>query len=88
MILINFGIQDGEQRYTEYDWSRDYTQKDYDDGKVSDLTLIKNMYSVGDDDFDEDDPNSYWINGFTSLVWVESVKDITQKELDTMRKYV
>ena len=60
MILINFGIQDGENEYCDWDYNANFSKADYDNGKVKDFDLLHDMYSVDEDDFDGD--NSYWSN--------------------------
>ena len=86
MILINFGIQDGENEYQQWDCNTNFSITDYENGKVKDLDLLQNMYgtmSVYDDGFDD---NKYWLGD--RLVWVWNVKAVNQEELDIIRKYV
>jgi len=84
MILINFGIQDGENEYAKWDWDTNFSKADYDSGKVKDFDLLQTMYGVEEDDLD--DNNAYWDNN--RLVWIESVQDIDQETLDILRRYV
>ena len=84
MILINYGIQDGENEYTEWDCDINFSKADYDNGKVKDFDLLQDMYSVDEDDFDGN--NAYWDSD--RLVYVESVQDIDQETLDILRRYV
>ena len=87
MILINFGIQDGESEYREWDCDANFSKADYDNGKVTDFTLLQTMYCVEEDDLDDD--NAYWAGSYgNKLVWVESVQDIDQETLDILRRYV
>ena len=83
MILINFQIQDGEYEYRDWDYDTNFSEADYDNGKVKDFDLLQNMYGVQEDDLD--DNNSYWIRD--RLVSVYSVQDIDQKTLDILRRY-
>jgi len=84
VILINFGIQDGDSEYGEWDYDANFSKADYDNGKVKDFDLLQNMYSVDEDDFDGD--NSYWAGD--KLVWIDGVQDIDQETLDILRRYV
>jgi len=86
MILINFGIQDGENEYREWDYDTNFSKADYNNGKVKDFDLLQTMYGVEEDDLDADDSNSYWSG--ERLVWIESVQDIDQETLDIIRRYV
>lgn len=84
MIIINYGIQDGENEYREWDYDTNFSKADYDNGKAKDFDLLQNMYDVEEDDLD--DNNSYWSGG--RLVWIDSVQDIDQETLDIIRRYV
>ena len=84
MILINCGIQDGESEYREWDCDANFSKADYDNGKVTDFTLLQTMYCVEEDDLDGD--NTYWAGD--KLVWIENVQDIDQATLDILRRYV
>ena len=84
MILVNFGIQDGENEYTEWSYYKTFSMQDYDKGKIDNLTFLNEVYGIEEDDFD--DNKAYWNNN--RLIWVESVQDIDQKTLDILRKYV
>ena len=83
MILINFGIQDGENEYQQWDCDTNFSITDYENGKVKDFDLLQNMYGIDEDSFED---GYYWDND--RLVCVESVQTITQEELDIIRKYV
>ena len=86
MILINFGIQDGENEYRDWDYDTNFSKADYDNGKVKDFDLLQTMYCVELDDVFTENDNKYWI--YDRLVWVDSVQDIDQKTLDILRRYV
>ena len=86
MIIINYGIQDGESEYRDWYYDTNFSKADYDNGKVKDFDLLQNMYGVEEDDFDADDNNSYWSG--SRLVWIASVQDIDQATLDILRRYV
>ena len=83
MIVINFKIQDGEYEYTDWDYDTNFSEADYDKGKVTDFDLLQNMYGVEEDDLE--DTNSYWIRD--RLVSVYSVQDIDQDTLNILRRY-
>lgn len=87
MILINFGIQDGENEYRDWYYDTNFSKADYDNGKVKDFDLLQNMYGVEEDDLDSD--NAYWAGTYgDKLVWIASVQDIDQPTLDILRRYV
>ena len=87
MILINYGIQDGENEYREWDCDANFSKADYDNGKVKDFDFLQTMYCVDEDDLDGD--NAYWAGSYRDkLVWVESVQDIDQATLDILKRYV
>ena len=86
MIIINYGIQDGENEYREWDYDTNFSKADYDSNKVKDFDLLQTMYGVEEDDLDADDSNGYWSG--ERLVWIESVQDIDQETLDIIRRYV
>jgi hypothetical protein len=84
MILINFGIQDGERDYREWSYYETFSKADYDKGKVNDFIVLNEVYGVEEDDLE--DNNAYWDNN--RLIWVESVQDIDQATLDILKRYV
>lgn len=84
MILINFGIQDGESEYKEWDYDTNFSKADYDNGKVNDFIILNEVYGVEEDDYD--DNKAYWDNN--RLIWVERVQDIDEATLDILRRYV
>lgn len=84
MILVNFGIQDGDRDYREWSYYQNFSKEDYDKGKINDFIVLNEVYGVEEDDFD--DNNAYWDSN--RLVWVESVQDIDQETLDILRRYV
>jgi len=86
MILIKFGIQDGEGEYREWDYDTNFSKADYDNGKVKDFDLLQNMYGVEEDDLYEEQDRNYWWG--QRLVWIENVQDIDQPTLDILRRYV
>ena len=84
MILVNFGIQDGENEYTEWSYYETFCMKDYSNGKIDDLNFLNEVYGIDKDDFDGN--KAYWDSD--RLVCVESVQDIDQETLDILRRYV
>ena len=86
MILIKFGIQDGEGEYREWDYDTNFCKADYDNGKVKDFDLLQNMYGVEEDDLYEEQDKNYWWG--QRIVWIENVQDIDQPTLDILRRYV
>jgi len=88
MILINFGIQDGEREYQNWDYDRNHTHKDYNDDKITDRELLSDFFgmSLTDEDYFDEDNEKYWLD--TSAVWVESVVNISEEELNTLKHFL
>jgi Ca2+-dependent lipid-binding protein len=87
MILIKFGIQDGEREYQNWDYDRNHTYKDYNDDKITDRELLSDFFgmSLTDDDYLDETYEKYWLD--TSAVWIESIMEITDQDLETLRQY-
>lgn len=92
MIIFTVNTQDGENIYTEWSYYQNYTLKQYEDGKITDADLLSEFCGTefkDDDLFDKDDYKNdykYW-NG-TSLVWIDSVKEITPEHLEIIKRYL
>ena len=88
MILINFGIQDGERKYQDWDYDRNHTYKDYNDDKITDRELLSDFFgmSLTDEDYFDEDNEKYWLD--TGAVWVESVVNISEEELNTLKYFL
>jgi len=93
MIIFTVNTQDGENIYTEWSYYQNYTLKQYEDGKITDADLLSEFCGTeftDDDLFDKDDPKhdyKYW-NNDTSLVWIDSVKEITPEHLEIIQRYL
>jgi len=67
--------------------------KQYEDGEITDADLLSEFCGTeftDDDLFDKDDPKhdyKYW-NNDTSLVWIDSVKEITPEHLEIIQRYI
>jgi hypothetical protein len=93
MIIFTVNTQDGENIYTEWSYYQNYTLKQYEDGEITDIDLLSEFCGTeftDDDLFDKDDPKydyKYW-NNDTSLVWIDSVKEITPEHLEIIQRYL
>jgi|21_taG_2_1085346.scaffolds.fasta_scaffold03354_5 hypothetical protein len=93
MIIFTVNTQDGENIYTEWSYYQNYTLKQYEDGEITDADLLSEFCGTeftDDDLFDKDDPKhdyKYW-NNDTSLVWIDSVKEITPEHLEIIQRYL
>ena len=93
MIIFTVNTQDGENIYTEWSYYQNYTSKQYEDGEITDADLLSEFCGTeftDDDLFDKDDPKhdyKYW-NNDTSLVWIDSVKEITPEHLEIIQRYL
>ncbi len=91
MIIVRIGIQDGEREYTDWNYYQNFNQTDYLEGEITDREILSEFWGVafGDNDyFDKEDPHdeSYWYD--TSCVWVESVENISENDLETLKRYL
>ena len=90
MLIITIEIQDGEQRYTEWDNLDGYTYEDYESGKITDRMLLCDYYGVELEDSDcidlEQKTKSYWIGDV--IASIEKVNSITEEHLEIVRRYV
>ena len=88
MIIVKIGIQDGEREYDEWDYWNTFTEDDYLKGKITDREILSEFYGIefGDNDYFDKDREKYWND--TSAVWVNSVMNISEKELNTLKKFL
>ena len=88
MIIVKIGIQDGEREYDEWDYWNTFTEDDYLKGKITDREILSEFYGIefGDNDYFDKDREKYWND--TSCVWVNSVMNISEKELDTLKHFL
>jgi hypothetical protein len=92
MIIFTVNTQDGEHIYTEWSYYQNYTLKQYEDGEITDADLLSEFLGIeftDDDLFDKDDyKNDYKYWNDTSLVWIDSVKEITPEHLEIIQRYL
>ena len=88
MIIVKIGIQDGEREYDEWDYWNTFTEDDYLKGKITDREILSEFYGIefGDNDYFDKDREKYWND--TSCVWVNSVMNISEKELNTLKHFL
>jgi hypothetical protein len=88
MIIVKIGIQDGEREYDEWNYYNNFTQTDYLEGKITDREILSEFYGIefGDNDYFDKDREKYWFD--TSCVWVNSVMNISEEELNTLKKFL
>ncbi|MDA9266516.1 hypothetical protein N9P69_00815 [Gammaproteobacteria bacterium] len=88
MIIVKIGIQDGEREYDEWDYWNTFTEDDYLKGKITDREILSEFYGIefGDNDYFDKDREKYWND--TSAVWVNSVMNISEEELNTLKKFL
>ena len=88
MIIVKIGIQDGEREYDEWNYYNTFTENDYLEGKITDREILSEFYGIefGDNDYFDKDREKYWND--TSCVWVNSVMNISEKELDTLKHFL
>tara|TARA_R110002153_G_scaffold94005_1_gene227061 strand:- start:115 stop:384 length:270 start_codon:yes stop_codon:yes gene_type:complete len=88
MIIVKIGIQDGEREYDEWNYYNTFTEDDYLKGKITDREILSEFYGIefGDNDYFDKDREKYWND--TSAVWVNSVMNISEEELNTLKKFL
>ena len=88
MIIVKIGIQDGEREYDEWNYYNTFTENDYLKGKITDREILSEFYGIefGDNDYFDKDREKYWND--TSAVWVNSVMNISEEELNTLKKFL
>ena len=88
MIIVKIGIQDGEREYDEWNYYNTFTENDYLEGKITDREILSEFYGIefGDNDYFDKDREKYWND--TSCVWVNSVMNISEEELNTLKKFL
>mgnify|MGYP003625021837 FL=1 len=88
MIIVKIGIQDGEREYDEWNYYNNFTQTDYLEGKITDREILSEFYGIefGDNDYFDKDREKYWFD--TSCVWVNSVMNISEEELNTLKHFL
>ena len=88
MIIVKIGIQDGEREYDEWNYYNTFTENDYLEGKITDREILSEFYGIefGDNDYFDKDREKYWND--TSAVWVNSVMNISEEELNTLKKFL
>ena len=88
MIIVKIGIQDGEREYDEWNYYNTFTENDYLEGKITDREILSEFYGIefGDNDYFDKDREKYWFD--TSCVWVNSVMNISEEELNTLKHFL
>lgn len=88
MIIVRIGIQDGEREYTDWNYYQNFNQTDYLEGKITDREILSEFWGIdfGDNDYYDKNNESYWY--FESVIWVESVENISENDLETLKRYL
>ena len=88
MIIVNIGIQDGERYYSDWDYYNNFTKTDYQEGKITDREILSEFCGIDfeDDDYFDKDNEKYWCA--ETCVWVNSVMNISEQELDTLKHFL
>tara|TARA_R100001480_G_scaffold151769_1_gene153331 strand:- start:397 stop:666 length:270 start_codon:yes stop_codon:yes gene_type:complete len=88
MIIVRIGIQDGEREYNEWNYYNNFNQTDYLEGKITDREILSEFFGIDfeDNDYFDKDAEKYWND--TSCVWVNSVMNISEEELNTLKHFL
>ena len=84
MIYVNFKIQEGEHEYLESDYYK-MDLNDYEKGVVTDKDIIAEFLGLEDEQFEKFEDDSYWWG--SALISVRRVQEITQDELEVVRRF-
>lgn len=85
MILFRIKTRNGENEYESYGYYENFTEKDFVNQKLSDLTILSEHYNQDFTKEDAEGDDGYWYG--EKIVWVEGVWDITREELKTLHKF-
>tara|TARA_R110000824_G_scaffold359188_1_gene546707 strand:+ start:206 stop:490 length:285 start_codon:yes stop_codon:yes gene_type:complete len=94
MIIFTVNTEDGENVYTEWSYYETYTLKQYENDEITDVDLLSEFCGTEFTDADlfekgkYDSANNYKYWNDTSLVWIDSVNEINEEDLATIRKYL
>jgi len=86
MILANFGIQDGEREYIDWSYYANFSFKDYQEGKITDLEMLNEAFCINAEEQEPMSNGKYWDD--TRLIWVKDVKAITPEELTILQNFI
>lgn len=84
MIYVNFKIVEGEHEYHESDYYK-MDLKDYEKGVITDKDIIAEFLGLEDEQFENFEDDSYWWG--SALISVRRVQEITQDELEVVRRF-
>jgi len=87
MILAKIKERNGEYEYEHYCWYQTVSKEDYKNGKLNERHVLSDFFSNEriDDEYDKTN-RGYWLDSI-AIVWVEWVKEITEDELTTLKKF-
>lgn len=85
MILFCVKTRSGEDEYENYGYYETFTKKDFDNQKLTDLTILSEYHDCTFTEEDAERDDGYWYGD--KIVWVASVRDTTREELKTLHKF-
>lgn len=85
MILFCLKTRNGEDEYETYGYYENFTKKDFDNQKLTNLTILSEHYAETFSEEDAEGNDGYWYGD--KIVWVSDVRDITHEELKTLHKF-
>lgn len=90
MLIYTIEIQDGEQRYSEWDYV-DVDIQDYNDDVITDRDLLSEFFGTELEETDrvayrKEHTEEYWVGELTA--YIGKVSSITKEHLELVREYV
>ena len=87
MILYKLLTVNGEDEYEWYGYYNTFTEKDYQEGKITDKTILSEHHDnvFEDEDLEDKNDQSYWYG--EKVVSVTGVWDTTEEELLVLHKF-
>jgi|TARA_R100000458_G_C8173221_1_gene172933 hypothetical protein len=87
MILITYGVQEGEREYYVHEYSGTFTYIDYINHETTNNELLEDWLGddLDDDNWEDPTDGTYWDD--TRLVWVENVYPLSDVDRKILNKF-
>ncbi len=85
MILYRLKTSTGEDEYEMWGYYETFTKQDYDEDKITDLTILSEFHDYNFAEHENEDQSDFWYGD--KVVWVEDVMNVTEEELHTLHKF-
>jgi hypothetical protein len=86
MVLITIKVRDGLNEYEYYSYYQTFSEEDYRKEKtITDRQILDEYLWVTVGEEAEEESGKYWADN--CIVWVDNVKDMTEQELEVLKKH-